>query len=160
MFSRTKNLMEFTGNGIVTLYNDRKPFVLPNSVQVIDNGNGNVQYAENTTALKLSDSSYQDYFDKKGYGNGGLAYLVDRSFTKLRNITLSYDLPKRWVKALYLSDISLSAFVNNVFVWTAKDNYYIDPESSTTGTDLVGSFGELYVNPANRVYGFNLSITY
>ena len=160
MFSRTKNLMEFTGNGIVTLYNDRKPFIIPNSVQVIDNGNGNVQYAENITALKLSDSSYQDYFDKKGYGNGGLAYLVDRSFTKLRNITLSYDLPKRWVKALYLSDISLSAFVNNVFVWTAKDNYYIDPESSTTGTDLVGSFGELYVNPANRVYGFNLSITY
>ena len=29
MFSRTKNLMQFTGNGEVTLYNDRRPFVIP-----------------------------------------------------------------------------------------------------------------------------------
>ncbi|MHB9020008.1 MAG: SusC/RagA family TonB-linked outer membrane protein [Minisyncoccota bacterium] len=160
MFSRTKNLMEFTGNGIVTLYNDRKPFIIPNSVQAVDDGNGNVQYEENVTALKLSDGSYQDYFDKYGYGNGGLAYMVDRTFTKLRNITLAYDLPKNWIKTLSLSDFSISAFVNNAFVWTAKDNYYIDPESSTTGTDLEGNFGELYVNPSNRIFGFNLSITY
>ena len=160
MFSRTRNLMEFTGNGIVTLYNDRKPFIIPNSVQVIDDGSDNVQYEENITALKMTDGSYQAYFDTYGYGNGGRAYLVDRSFTKLRNITLSYSLPKKWINTLYLSNVSVSAFVNNAFVWTAKDNFYIDPESSTTGTDLRGNFGELYVNPANRIFGFNLSITY
>ena len=160
MFSRTKNLMQFTGNGIVTLYNDRKPFVVPNSVQVIDDGNGGVTYEENSTALKLTDGSYQDYFDKKGWGNGGMAYMVDRSFAKLRNITISYNLPKKWLKPTYLSSVSLSAFVNNAFVWTAADNYYIDPESSTEGTDLGGMFGELYTNPASRIYGFNLSITY
>ena len=160
MFSRSKNLMQFTGNGVITLYNHRKPFVVPNSVQVVDNGNGTVSYEENTTALKLSDGSYQTYFDTYGYGNGGEAYLLDRSFAKLRNITLSYDLPKKLLKPLYLSKVALSAFVNNAFVWTAKNNYYIDPESTTTGTDLAGSFGELYTNPASRIYGFNLSITY
>lgn len=161
MFSRTKNLMQFTGNGEVTLYNDRKPFVIPNSVQATLDKDGKVVSAkENTTALKLADSSIQDYFSKYGWGSGGEAYLVDRSFTKLRNITLSYSLPKEWINTLSLSDVSISAFVNNVFVWTAKDNYYVDPESSTTGTDLEGAFGELYVNPSNRIYGFNLSITY
>jgi TonB-linked SusC/RagA family outer membrane protein len=160
MFSRTKNLMQFTGNGIVTTYNDRKPFIVPNSVQVGKDANGNVVYEENVTAIKLTDGSYQDYFDKYGYGNCGLAYLSDRSFAKLRNITLSYDLPKKWMTSLSLSDLRVSAFVNNAFVWTAKDNYYIDPETSTTGTDLEGSFGEMYVNPANRIFGFNLSITY
>ncbi len=161
MFSRTKNLMQFTGNGIVTNYNDRNPFIIPNSVQAELDAEGKVVSAtENTTAIKLSDSSYQDYFNKYGYGNGGLAYLMDRSFTKLRNVTLSYALPKDWIASLHLSDVSVSAFVNNAFVWTAKDNHYIDPESSTTGTDLEGNFGELYVNPANRIYGFNLSITY
>jgi hypothetical protein len=152
--------MQFTGNGIVTTYNDRKPFVIPNSVQGVFDDNGNItNYVENTTALKLTDDSYQKYFDA-GYGNGGLAYMVDRSYAKLRNISLSYALPKNWTRALYLSNISVSAFVNNAFLWTAKDNYYIDPESSTTGSDLRGQFGELYVNPANRIYGFNLSITY
>ena len=155
MFSRTKNLMQFTGNGIVTLYNDRNPFIIPNSVQVVDG-----KYVENTTPLKTSNGSYQDYFDKYGWGNGGMAYLVDRSFTKLRNVTLSYTLPNTWLRSLYLSEITLSAFVNNAFVWTAKDNYYIDPEGSTVGTDLSGNFGELYVNPASRVYGFNLNVKF
>jgi TonB-linked SusC/RagA family outer membrane protein len=155
MFSRTKSLMQFTGNGVVTTYNDRRPFVIPNSVQDV-----NGSYIENSVPVKLTNSSYQDYFDAYGQGTGGLFYLVDRSFAKLRNITLSYELPKKWLKHVFLSRVSVSAFVNNAFVWTAKDNLYIDPESSTTGTDLGGTFGELYVNPACRIYGFNINITY
>lgn len=156
MFSRSKNLMQFTGNGIITTYNDRNPFIIPNSVQVLADGT----YEENITQLKLTDGSYQDYFDTYGWANGGEAYLIDRSFAKLRNITLSYALPKKLIKPVGLSNVSLSAFVNNAFVWTASDNYYVDPESSTVGTDLEGTFGELYVNPGSRIYGFNLSITY
>lgn len=156
MFSRTKNLMQFTGNGVVTTYNDRNPFVVPNSVYVNDAG----EYVENSESIKTSDGSFQDYFDTYGWGNGGLSYLVDRSYTKLRNVTLGYTLPKNVTSKLSLSNVTLSAFVNNAFVWTASDNYYVDPESTTTGTDLEGQFGELYVNPANRIYGFNLSITY
>jgi hypothetical protein len=161
LFSRTKNLMQFTGNGIVTTYNDRRPFVIPNSVQVERDGDGNIiSYAENTTALKLTDGSYQKYFDTYGWGNGGMAYMVDRTFAKLRNITLSYSLPKNWVNSIELSDVEISAFVNNPFVWTPSDNYYIDPEGSTTGTDLQGNFGELYVNPSSRVYGFNVNVKF
>ena len=64
MFSRTKNLMQFTGNGVVTTYNDRKPFVIPNSARAIRDNNGNiVSYVENTTPVKMSDSSYQTYFN-------------------------------------------------------------------------------------------------
>ncbi len=160
MFSRSKSLMQFTGDGTVTLYNDRNPFVIPNSVQEVDDGSGNITYEENTTALRMTDGSYQDYFDLYGSGHGGMFYLLDRTFAKLRNVTLSYSIPKKWVSKIALSDITLSAYVNNAFVWTPKDNVYIDPESSTTGTDLEGNFGELYVNPACRIYGFNLGITF
>ncbi|MEA4937038.1 MAG: SusC/RagA family TonB-linked outer membrane protein [Paludibacter sp.] len=161
MFSRTKNLMQFTGNGIVTLYNDRNPFVLPNSVQEVLDDDDNVVpgvYQENTMPIYTSDGSYQKYFDTYGWGNGGNAYLVDRSFAKLRNISITYELPKKLLKSF--SEVSISAFVNNAFVWTAADNYYIDPEASTSGTDLVGSFGELYVNPASRIYGCNLKVKF
>lgn len=160
MFSRTKNLMQFTGNGVVTTYNDRKPFVVPNSVHEVEGAGGSVSYVENSTPLKLTDGSMQDYYNDYGYGDGGLAYMVDRTYVKVRNITLAYTLPKRWVNNVSLSNVSVSAFVNNPFIWTASDNYYVDPESSTTGTDLAGSFGELYSNPSSRIYGFNLSITY
>ncbi|WP_353126847.1 SusC/RagA family TonB-linked outer membrane protein [Parapedobacter pyrenivorans] len=160
MFSRTKNLMQFTGNGVVTLYNDRKPFIVPNSVQMSDDGEGNITYTENTTPLKLSNQSYQNYFNNYGWGNGGKAYLIDRSYAKLRNISLAYDLPSEWIKSTHLSKISVSAFVNNAFIWTASDNHYIDPEGSTVGADLSGQFGELYVNPASRIYGFNVNVRF
>ena len=155
MFSRTKNLMEFTGNGIITTYNDRNPFVIPNSV--VASGDS---YVENTTEIKISDGSYQDYFDLYGWGHGGESLLLDRSYAKLRNITLSYNLPQKWINKIYMSDVSVSAFVDNAFTWVADDNYYVDPESTTEGSDLDGTFGELYSNPSCRIFGFSLNIKY
>ncbi len=152
MFSRTRNLMQFTGNGDITLYNDRRPFVIPNSVYADD--------TENTTPIYLNDNSFQTYFNDYGYGMGGEAYLVDRSYVKLRNITLAYTLPKSIVSKIYLSDITLSLFANNVFTWTHKSNRYIDPEVSSFGNDLEGLFGELYSNPACRTFGFNVGIKF
>ena len=156
MFSRTRETLTFVGNSVITTYNDRRPFVIPNSV--VSDGNGG--YVENTTPLYPTDGSLQDYYTYYGAGEGGLCYLVDRSFVKLRNITLSWQLPKQWVRSIYLSDITVSAFCNNVFTWTAKDNHYIDPEASSYGNDLAGAFGELYSNPACRVFGCNLSVKF
>ncbi len=156
MFSRSKNLMQFTGNGEITTYNQRRPFVIPNSV--VSDGNGG--YVENTTPIMLGGGDYQDYYNDFGWGQGGEAYLLDKSFVKLRNITLAYQLPRSIVNKLYLSDITLSLFCNNVFTWTHKSNTFIDPEGSTRGNDLEGQFGELYVNPGCRTFGFNVGVKF
>ena len=160
MFSRTKNLMQFTGTGAVTTYNSRRPFIIPNSV--VSDGNGG--YVENTTPLYLTNSSYQTYFNDYGYGDGGEAYLLDRSFVKLRNISLTWNVPQKWVKAMSLSGLSVTAFCNNVFTWTASDNRYVDPESTTVSQasygDLATQFGELYTNPSCRIFGCNLSVKF
>ena len=161
MFSRTKNLMQFTGNGEATLYNGRNPFVIPNSVVgIYDDDDNFLGWETNSTPIYMTNSSYQDYFNDYGAGQGGEFYLIDRSFVKLRNITLSWQLPKAWVSKLYLTDVNLSVFCNNVFTWTAKDNRYIDPETSSYGNDLGGMFGELYSNPACRTFGFNVGVKF
>ena len=139
-------------NGEATLYNDRKPFIIPNSV-----------YADgtpNTTPIYVADGSYQDYFNNYGAGEGGEFYLIDRSFVKLRNVTLAYTLPKSLVSKIYLNEVTLSVFANNLFTWTHKSNRYIDPEVSSYGNDLQGLFGELYSNPACRNFGFNVGIKF
>jgi hypothetical protein len=164
MFSRTKNLMQFTGNGDITTYNQRRPFIIPNSVVNVGTAE-KPEYVENMTPIMLggadySVGDYQKYYNDFGWGQGGEAYLLDKSFVKLRNITLAYQLPKAWVSQLYLSDITLSLFCNNVFTWTHKSNTFIDPEGSTTGNDLEGQFGELYVNPSCRSFGFNVGIKF
>lgn len=163
MFSRTKNLMQFTGNGTITTYNSRRPFIIPNSVVNVGTTENPV-YEENTTPIYQVDGSYQDYFNNYGYGNGGEAYLVDRSYVKFRNISLTWNLPKQWISKLSLSNVALTAFCNNVFTWTASDNTFIDPEATTVSQgsygDLATQFGELYANPSCRIFGCNLSVTF
>lgn len=159
MFSRTKNLMQFTGNGTITTYNDRRPFVIPNSV--VKSGDS---YVENTTPIYQTDGSYQKYYNDYGYGNGGEAYLLDRSYVKLRNISLTWNLPRLWTSKLSLSNVALTVFCNNVFTWTASSNTFIDPETTTIDQsgygDLATQFGEMYSNPSCRTFGANLSVTF
>ena len=160
MFSRTKNLMEFTGNGYMTTYNERRPFVIPNSV--VDNGDGT--YSENTTPIYTANSSYQDFYDSYGFGQCGEFYLINRSFAKLRNVSLSYSLPKSVVSAINLTGVSVTLFCNNVYAWTAKSNRYIDPENSSINQssygDLAAQFGEYYSNPSCRTWGLNLNVKF
>ena len=159
MFSRTKSIMEFTGNSIVTNYNGREPFVIPNSVVYDKDANdGEGGYVPNTTPIYLADSGLQTWWDERGAGEGRMFYLVDRSFLKLRNVSLTYNLPKKWIGPF--QGIGVSAYVNNAFTWTARDNYYVDPELTNEGTDRAGLFGETYVNPACRIWGFNLNVKF
>ena len=158
MFSRTKNLMQFTGNGIITAYNNRNPFIIPNSVVATSDG-----YAPNTTPILFSDGGLQSYYDD-GYGNAGLAYLLDRSYTKLRNLSLTWSLPAKWLNPIDLTGVDITVYGNNLFTWTAKGNRYVDPESTTISSgsygDMATQFGELYTNPSNRTFGLNLKVTY
>ncbi|MEZ3578323.1 MAG: SusC/RagA family TonB-linked outer membrane protein [Muribaculaceae bacterium] len=158
MFSRTKNLMQFTGNGKVTEQNERRPFIIPGSV--VANGDGT--YSPNNTPIFVADGSYQKYFNDYGWGQGGLAYLTDRTYCKLRNISLTWNLPRKWLKAVYLNEVVLTAYCNNAFIWTSKDNRYVDPETTTVTQygDLAYGFGELYSNPSCRSFGVNLKVNF
>lgn len=56
MFSRTKNLMQFTGNGKVTEQNERRPFIIPGSV--VANGDGT--YSPNNTPILLPTAAIRN----------------------------------------------------------------------------------------------------
>ena len=135
----------------------RRPFVIPNSVVEKDG-----QYVENTTPIYLYDSSLQNWFNDYGANECGEYYLIDRSFAKLRNVSLSYSFPKKWLRKMSFSGLSLTAFCNNVYTWTAASNTFIDPETTSFASngDLASQFGELYSNPSNRIYGLNVSIKF
>lgn len=155
MFSRTKNLMQFTGNGIATLYNDRHPFIVPNSV--VEDGEGG--YVENMQVIDLFSDRYQSWFDG-GCNESSEALLIERTYMKLRNLNVGYELPAKWAKAARLQGVRLSFVASNLFTWTPASNAYIDPDTSSFGTGLYGSFGELYSNPSCRKFGFNVNVKF
>jgi len=61
--------------------------------------------------------------------------VVDASYIKLRDITLSYSLPKKLINSIKAEGISFRAQVSNIMLWKAND-YGIDPEfqSAASGT--------------------------
>lgn len=155
MYSRTADINYFTGNSIETTYNDRRPFVVPNSVQEIDNGDGTFSYVENTTAV--DQQHMDDYYRAEALSDN---YLIDKSFVKLREVVLGYQIPKKMLKNTPIAALSLSVFGRNLFIWRPVDNQFVDPEVTTFGNDLAADFGEFSANPSVRTYGFGLKASF
>ena len=88
------------------------------------------------------------------------AFLVDKSYIKLRNVILSWQMPTKWFANCFITGVNLSFFGNNLFLWTPKSNTFIDPETSTFGNDLEGNYGEFSANPSSRKFGFNVQVKF
>jgi TonB-linked SusC/RagA family outer membrane protein len=153
IFAYTKDYMHWVGSGPETAYNDRKPFIIPNSV--VDNGDGT--YSENT--IPVDPTALHTF-----YSNGGFDYtdhaVLDRSYLKLRNVSLAYQLPKRTCDKLKIAGLRLSLTASNILLWTPAENQYIDPEVTTFGNDISAKFGEFGLTPPYRTYVFGLSLSF
>ncbi|MDO4985213.1 MAG: SusC/RagA family TonB-linked outer membrane protein [Prevotella sp.] len=153
LFSRTADISYFTGNAMQTAYNDRNPFIIPNSVQ----SDGNGGYVENTTPL--DPTQIYNFWNNGGFLSDE-SFLVDKSYVKLRSVVLSWELPKKWLSGTPLQGVKVSFFGNNLFLWTPSSNTFIDPELTSFGNDLEGNFGEYSANPSSRKFGFNVNVKF
>ena len=160
MYSGTSDLLNFVGNAIPTTYNDRRPFIIPNSVvQVGSDTDGKPIYEENTTPI--TESTYDSYWYPTS--NLALTYhqrIIDRSFLKLRDISLSYRLPKSWATKIGSSNLSVTVYGRNLMLWTPASNSYIDPEASNLGNDLTSQLGEFRTAPTSKAFGVALKASF
>lgn len=155
MYSQTADMVLFDGNGKATLYNDRKPFIVPNTV--VANGDGT--YSPNTTAISTSDY-YKYFYPTTNPATSYSQRIIDRSFLKLRDINLSYNLPSSLSSSLKLSNLSVAVFAKNLLLWTPKSNIYVDPEATNLGNDLNGQLGEFANAPLFKQFGVSLRATF
>jgi hypothetical protein len=151
MYSNTKDYMHWTGSSPESVYNDRNIFIVPNSV--VDNGDGT--YSENTTPV---DPTALHTFYSNGIFKSDDFSVIDRSFLKLRDVTLAYNVGSDFCNKLNLDGISFSVTATNFLLWTPAENVYVDPEASTFGTNVAGRFGEFGTNPAESTYTFGINI--
>lgn len=78
--------------------------------------------------------------------------IVDTDFVKLRDVTLTYQLPR-----LGVFDISVYGFARNVLVWAKMNDF--DPESSV-GNNNAGGYFERYSLPNTASFGGGLKLTF
>jgi len=81
-------------------------------------------------------------------------FVEDGSYIRIQNVALSYTFPKKWTEKMYLSNLKLSANVQNVYTFTDYSGY--NPEVANSNVMKQGiDFGS-YPSPRMFVFGLNL----
>jgi TonB-linked SusC/RagA family outer membrane protein len=105
--------------------------------------------------------------DTRDYGNGyyrniyrtiSEPFVEDASWTRLRNLSLSYKVPTSWLKTNVIKDATLTFTGNNLILWTNYSGF--DPETSSmpAGSNADGFTGFSY--PAIRSYLFSINVNF
>jgi len=153
----SKRLLMFTGADPMTADYDRSQgYVIPNSVQLV---NGN--YVTNNTPVGNS----ADYGGAVSYFTGagrniGENLVVDGTALKVRELALSYSLPKSLLASTFVNSATLGVFARNPFIKYADNNLnYNDPETASGNGNANGIALDTQY-PNYRTFGFNLNVTF
>ena len=90
--------------------------------------------------------------------NPAAGFVYDASFVKLRELNISYDMPKSWLGAQgFIKGVNVGLYARNI--WTIHKNLpYADPEDGFSAGNVQGYQGGAYPNV--RVIGFNLGVKF
>ena len=154
MFSGTNHALQAGGAAAVTVVNGaRDKFVVDGAVE--SEVAGKTVYTKNTVEV-----TPQDYWGAIVGRSGNLgineANIYDATSVRLRNIALSYTLPKSLLKNTPITKAKLGISCNNVWMIKSYMNG-IDPESVfATGSNATGY--EFASSPTTRSFLFNITL--
>lgn len=94
-----------------------------------------------------------------GFFSGGNdeLYIEDGSWTRLRELSLSYSFQPAWLSKLGLQSGSITVVGRNLFVWTEFEGN--DPDTNLTGVSAARGI-EYFNNPGTKSYVFTLTATF
>ena len=151
-YSRDKMIMDFVGTSQDSTINNRNPLVWANSVYQV--GTTNV-YLPNTT--KYSPYTYFTTTEQQSLPAQGL---VDASYIKLQEATLSYKIPQKYYQRTPFGGLEAGVFGNNLFIWTSTSNHYDDPEATSAGATGNGQGFNYTARPSLRNYGAYIKVNF
>ena len=138
----------------------------------VDNaGNANTVVVNSVGGVAPADGNNATwrYYDQS-YGTNGEAQVIDASALKVREISLSYSLPKKLIEKAGLQTLTFGVNGRNLFVFLADDKFikarnggvnrgYADPEASNTSGNAQGLI-DIGKYPTTKTYGFSVNLTF
>ncbi len=125
----------------------REPFILPG---VLADGSPNRQ--------QLDNSSF--YFDNVLFGPSELR-IYDASVIRLKELSLGYTMPKKWLEKTPFGTLSITAAGYNLWydAYNTPDRANFDP--NVAGIGVGNGRGFDYLNgPSSRRYGLSVKATF
>lgn len=121
-------------------------------------GNGVVQnpdgsFSPNTKGI-LASAYYADYYRRANVETN----TFDTSFIKLRDARIAYTFPKNITEQLKITDLTLSLFGRNLWMWTKFPLF--DPEAATLNDNQITPGVEMGQLPTARTVGIQLNVKF
>ena len=85
------------------------------------------------------------------------AHIYGTSFVKLRDVTLTVDLPRSLIEPVGLRNASISFFARNFLLWTELPNF--DPETAQGMGNMVGGMDYMSL-PQTNAFGIGVNLTF
>ncbi|WP_016776596.1 SusC/RagA family TonB-linked outer membrane protein [Anaerophaga thermohalophila] len=85
-------------------------------------------------------------------------FIEDGSFLRIQNISLSYTLPGRWLRNLFMNNVRVYAKLQNVYTFTKYSGY--DPEVGAYQQDALMSGIDNARYPSPRIYTFGVNLSF
>jgi TonB-linked SusC/RagA family outer membrane protein len=144
---------DFTWKGLslTTLVDWRKGGLLSNLTHsLFDEGLNSHDYDDPSPDPSMPLGEYR--YAQWNNGQNALPYIGMGTFVKLREITLSYQVPERFVQRItsQARDVRLMFSGRNLAMWT--DYWGVDPEVNNFGNQNVARFVDLAPYPPSRSY--------
>ncbi len=92
-----------------------------------------------------------------GFGSIGEQFVDDGGWIRLRELSLSYNLPKDWFKNILIESAYVTFTGRNL--WFETDYNGVDPETSLTGNGNGQGF-DYFNNPGTRSYMFKVGLNF
>ena len=95
----------------------------------------------------------------KGYIRNDICsrFIEDGSFLRLKNLTIGYTFPQKWMRKLYISKLRLYMSAENLFLLTKYSGY--DPEVSMSSSALMPGL-DYGAYPRSKVFTFGIELNF
>ena len=149
-----RNLISSGNHNILEKYRGRQ-VVFEGVKEVLDENGNVVDYAPNTTAITLNQTTITNYFY-----NVSTNFIEDGSYIRLSYVTLGYDFAKLMKNQKFFKGLKLNFTCNNVFLLTKYTG--TDPVcNASTSAKGTGSAGiDDSPIPSTRSYNISLSASF
>lgn len=154
------NVLDFSGVSASDAVN-RQSFVIPGSVINTAPAGSKPNYVANNNIPITSTNGPSGYFWWTSvYNNIGMPYVTSAAFVKLREIALTYDIPKTLLgNQKVFRGLTVSLIGRNLFMWRPKTNIWSDPEFSTNATGNAVGYTTEFQTPPTRILSATISAT-
>jgi hypothetical protein len=127
---------------------------------VINTGTSdNPVYVENTNVITRNAS--RQFWVNSDYAAVDRTYLTSAAFWKLREVSISYDLPVQNILGGAIKAAQIGFIGRNLLMLRPVTNVWTDPEFNSRGgnSNAVG-FTTVDQTPPTRIYGFSIKLTF